>query len=37
MTNEYDRVDDVNVWAIIVKHLPILKQEARQLLNKHLF
>ena len=34
ITHEYDRIDDVNVWAILVKHLPILKKEAEALLNK---
>lgn len=27
ITHEYDRIDDENVWAILVKHLPKLKQE----------
>jgi uncharacterized protein with HEPN domain len=33
ITHEYDKVDDVNVWAIVIKHLPVLKQEIQQLLN----
>jgi uncharacterized protein with HEPN domain len=33
ITHEYDRIDDENVWAIIVKHLPLLKQEAESLLR----
>ncbi len=33
ITHEYDRIDDVNVWAILVKHLPVLKKEAEILLN----
>lgn len=32
ITHEYDRIDDENVWAILVKHLPKLKQEVEQLL-----
>lgn len=34
ITHEYDKIDDVNVWAIIIKHLPVLKREAQQLLNE---
>ncbi len=34
ITHEYDRIDDVNVWAILVKHLPLLKKEAEILLNE---
>lgn len=34
ITHEYDRVDDVNVWAILVKHLPKLKEETESLLNQ---
>ena len=33
ITHEYDKIDDVNVWAIIIKHLPVLKQEAQQMLD----
>ena len=33
ITHEYDRIDDENVWAILVKHLPKLKQEVETLLN----
>lgn len=34
ITHEYDRIDDVNVWAILVKHLPKLKREVSGLLGK---
>ncbi len=34
IAHEYDRIDDVNVWAILVKHLPTLKAETTALLNK---
>lgn len=34
ITHEYDRVDDVNVWAILVKYLPKLKEETESLLNQ---
>ena len=34
ITHEYDRVDDVNVWAILVKHLPKLREEVSTLLDK---
>lgn len=30
----YDKVDDVVVWAIVSKHLPILKSEVEKLLNQ---
>ncbi len=29
----YDEIEDVNIWAIIINHLPILKSEAEQLLS----
>lgn len=34
ITHEYDRIDDENVWAILIKHLPKLKKEANSLLKK---
>jgi len=34
ITHEYDAVDDVVVWAIIIKHLPELKTEVENLLQK---
>lgn len=34
ITHEYDRIDDENVWAILVKHLPKLKKEVEQLLQQ---
>ena len=30
----YDRVSDETIWGIIIKHLPLLKQEVQQLLSK---
>ena len=33
ITHEYDGVDDVNVWAILQNHLPVLKQEIADLLT----
>jgi len=33
ITHEYDRIDDENVWAILVKHLPKLKEEVETLLK----
>lgn len=31
----YDSVDDILIWKIIMKDLPILLQEAKQLLNEN--
>ena len=33
ITHEYDAVDDVMVWAIIVNHLPTLKIEITKLIS----
>jgi uncharacterized protein with HEPN domain len=30
----YDSVDDILIWEIINKHLPLLKEEVTALLNK---
>lgn len=30
----YDSLEPVNIWAIIIKHLPTLKQEVAELLNE---
>ena len=30
----YDTVSDGMVWGIVVRHLPLLKQEVRELLNR---
>ena len=30
----YDSVSDENIWAIVIKHLPILKQEVENILPK---
>lgn len=29
----YDTIEPVNIWAIVVNYLPILKAEVNQLLN----
>ncbi|WP_445159281.1 HepT-like ribonuclease domain-containing protein [Mesohalobacter salilacus] len=29
----YDNISDENIWAIIQKHLPILKREVDKILN----
>jgi len=31
----YDSISDENIWAIIQKHLPILKNEIGELINQH--
>lgn len=31
----YDNISDENIWAIIQKHLPILKKEIDDLVNQH--
>jgi uncharacterized protein with HEPN domain len=31
----YDEIEDVNIWVIIINHLPILKQEINLLLNSN--
>jgi uncharacterized protein with HEPN domain len=31
----YDEVEDVIVWSIIIKHLPVLKKEVANLLSKN--
>jgi uncharacterized protein with HEPN domain len=31
--HDYDFVDDSQVWSIIEKHLPVLKQEVEELLK----
>lgn len=31
----YDSISDENIWAIIQKHLPILKNEIDDLINQH--
>ncbi len=32
--HSYDNIDDIIMWAIITKHLPILKIEITNLINK---
>ena len=34
ISHGYDDIEDVNIWAIIVNHLPILKQEVEKMLSK---
>ncbi len=29
----YDEIEDVNIWAIVINHLPILKKDIENLLN----
>jgi uncharacterized protein with HEPN domain len=31
--HSYDNIDDATIWGIVVKHLPILKQEVEELLK----
>lgn len=33
--HSYDNISDANVWAIIINHLPKLKTEVQELLQKH--
>lgn len=33
--HSYDNISDANVWAIVIKHLPKLKNEVQALLKKH--
>lgn len=34
LTHGYDEIENVQVWNIIVKHLPLLKSEVERLLNE---
>lgn len=34
LIHAYDAIDDANIWAIIVNHLPSLKKEVLELLNE---
>jgi uncharacterized protein with HEPN domain len=34
LTHGYDEIENVQVWSIIIKHLPILAQEIKLLLPK---
>jgi len=34
LIHAYDSIDDATIWAIIVRQLPILKEEVNQLLNQ---
>ena len=33
--HSYDNISDENIWGIIVNHLPTLKQEIEELINKY--
>ncbi|MEY5048845.1 MAG: hypothetical protein RLZZ175_2204 [Bacteroidota bacterium] len=33
LTHSYDDIENVQVWSIVIKHLPILKQEVIMLLE----
>ncbi len=33
LTHSYDDIENVQVWSIVIKHLPILKQEVMLLLE----
>ena len=34
LTHGYDEIENVQVWNIIIKHLPLLKAEAEKLINE---
>lgn len=34
LTHGYDEIENVQVWNILIKHLPILKSEVETLLNE---
>jgi uncharacterized protein with HEPN domain len=34
MIHEYDVIDDAQIWNIIVNHLPLLRKEVQQLLDR---
>lgn len=34
LAHEYDSVDDITIWAIIINHLPKLKIEVQNLINQ---
>jgi uncharacterized protein with HEPN domain len=34
LTHGYDEIENVQIWSIIIKYLPILKQEAERLILK---
>lgn len=33
LTHGYDEIENVQIWSIIIKHLPILKKEVEQLIS----
>ena len=33
LTHGYDEIENLQVWSIIIKHLPVLKDEVQTLLN----
>ncbi len=34
LTHGYDEIENVQVWSIVIKHLPILKEDVEQLIFK---
>ncbi len=34
LVHDYDNIDDTIVWAVLKKHLPVLKQETSEYLEK---
>ncbi len=34
LAHDYDSVDDITIWTIVIKHLPKLKVEVKSLLEK---
>lgn len=35
LTHGYDEIENVQVWNIVIKHLPVLKMEAENLINNN--
>jgi uncharacterized protein with HEPN domain len=34
LTHGYDEIENVQIWSIIIKYLPILKEDAERLILK---
>jgi uncharacterized protein with HEPN domain len=34
LTHGYDEIENVQIWSILIKHLPVLKVEVEQLIFK---
>jgi uncharacterized protein with HEPN domain len=34
LTHSYDEIENVQVWSILINHLPILKEETRNLFGE---